>query len=269
MTEHLTVPGGTIAYDVTGAGPLVLCLPGMGDTRDVYRDLVTRLVASGYRVATADIRGHGETSIEWGAYTQAALGDDAAALVEHLGGGPAVVIGHSFTPDSALAAAALLPDAVRAVVTIAPWASAPPAGRLVRGVMQLALRFPAFWGRFYRSLYAGTRPAWLDEHVDRVTAGLRRRGGTRGLRSMVTPTAKDPALRGGIDVPVLIVMGELDPDFKDPRAEAEQYASELAGATDLVMIPDAGHYPHAQQPDAVAGAIERFLARVGLAGQRA
>jgi len=42
----------------------------------------------------------------------------------------------------------------------------------------------------------------------------------------------------------LVVMGEKDPDFKDPAAEAA-FIGERLGAT-VVMVPGTGHYPHAQ-----------------------
>lgn len=39
-TTYLDRPSGRIAYDRIGEGPLVICLPGMGDVRSVYRFLV-------------------------------------------------------------------------------------------------------------------------------------------------------------------------------------------------------------------------------------
>ena len=56
MTEHLTVDGGTLAYELTGtAGPLVVLAHGMGDSREAYRFLVPGLLAAGYRVAAVEI----------------------------------------------------------------------------------------------------------------------------------------------------------------------------------------------------------------------
>ena len=57
MTEFLDMPGGRLAYDLTGQGPLVVCVPGMGDIRATFRHLVPRLAQAGYRVATMDLRG--------------------------------------------------------------------------------------------------------------------------------------------------------------------------------------------------------------------
>ncbi len=38
-TQFLTLPEGNIAYDDQGSGPLVLCVPGLGDLRAEYRFL--------------------------------------------------------------------------------------------------------------------------------------------------------------------------------------------------------------------------------------
>ncbi|MEV1205701.1 alpha/beta fold hydrolase, partial [Microbispora rosea] len=70
VTEFLTIGDGEIAYDVTGEGPLVVMVPGMGDSRRAYRFLVPALTAAGYRVATMDLRGHGESSLGWDSYTR-------------------------------------------------------------------------------------------------------------------------------------------------------------------------------------------------------
>ena len=65
MTEYLTLDEGTIAYDLSGAGPLVVLAHGMGDSRHSYRFVVPALVAAGYRVANVDLRGCGESSTGW------------------------------------------------------------------------------------------------------------------------------------------------------------------------------------------------------------
>ena len=63
MTEFLDDPGGRIAYDVTGSGPLVVLSHGIGVRRQDYRFLAPILAQAGYRVASADLRGHGESSL--------------------------------------------------------------------------------------------------------------------------------------------------------------------------------------------------------------
>ena len=62
-----------------------------------------------------------------------------------------------------------------------------------------------------------------------------------------------------IETPTLVVMGDKDPDFKDPAAEAGWIAGQLKGS--VVMVPGAGHYPHAQDPERVNAAILELIAR--------
>jgi alpha-beta hydrolase superfamily lysophospholipase len=62
MTEFLGIEGGRIAYEVTGTGPLIVLSHGIGDHREAFRFLAPELVTAGFRVASADMRGHGESS---------------------------------------------------------------------------------------------------------------------------------------------------------------------------------------------------------------
>jgi pimeloyl-ACP methyl ester carboxylesterase len=87
-TKYFQQENGKIAYDDTGEGPLVVCVPSLGDVRGEYRFVIPQLVSAGYRVVSMDVRGHGETSIEWSDYTVAAIGKDVIALVRELNVGP-------------------------------------------------------------------------------------------------------------------------------------------------------------------------------------
>jgi pimeloyl-ACP methyl ester carboxylesterase len=72
--HYVETDGGRLAVEITGkeTDPLVICSPGMGDTRDAYEPFAKILVSHGYRVATVDARGHGESSTGFGRY-----GDEA------------------------------------------------------------------------------------------------------------------------------------------------------------------------------------------------
>src|SRR5215470_6143236 len=107
-TRFLERPEGRIAYDVTGEGPLVICSPGMGDLRSVYRFFAPPLVDAGFQAATMDLRGHGESDATFGSYDDVATGTDLVALAKHLGG-PAVLVGNSMSAGAAVWAAAEAP----------------------------------------------------------------------------------------------------------------------------------------------------------------
>ena len=59
-------------------------------------------------------------------------------------------------------------------------------------------------------------------------------------------------------------MGTKDPDFKDPRTEADWIGHALHAR--VMMIDDAGHYPQSQQPESTASAIIQFLDHVKVNG---
>jgi pimeloyl-ACP methyl ester carboxylesterase len=59
---------------------------------------------------------------------------------------------------------------------------------------------------------------------------------------------------------VLVVMGERDPDFADPAAEARWIAERLHG--EVVLVPGAGHYPQVEEPDTVNPPLVEFARQV-------
>src|SRR3954466_4573797 len=120
MTEHMTIAGNTLAYEVSGRGPLVVLAHGIGDSRHSYRFLAPALAAAGYRVANVDIRGCGDSSLGWNGYSRTDIAGDLVALVRPLGG-PAVIIGQSISGGAATVAAATAPDVITGVIELAPF----------------------------------------------------------------------------------------------------------------------------------------------------
>jgi pimeloyl-ACP methyl ester carboxylesterase len=115
MTEFVDVPGGRIACDVTGSGPLAVLSHGIGVRRQDYRFPAPMLAQAGYRVASADLRGHGESSMGWASITRTDVAGDLAALTGQLDG-PAIIVGHSISGGAATIAAATRPDLVAGIV---------------------------------------------------------------------------------------------------------------------------------------------------------
>ena len=63
-------------------------------------------------------------------------------------------------------------------------------------------------------------------------------------------------LAGALQVPTLVVHGAEDPM---PLAGSEEWARAFPRGR-LVVVPEAGHYPHAEQPERFFQAVEAFLA---------
>ena len=277
MTEFLDIEGGRIAYDVTGEGPLVVLSHGIGDRRQAYRFLAPRLAQAGYRVANADLRGHGESSMGWksvtgtDAITRTDIAGDLLALIRHFGG-PAIIVGHSISGGAATIAAAKEPELVSGIVEINPFTKTQkisPGGlmrirRYRRGVTRLAgtqiFRSLRLWMRYLDVAYP-TKPADYADYMAALAAKLREPGRmAEFMKTGKTTPADAGAQLPNVRCPALVVMGTLDPDFADPRAEGDAIVAAMpAGLGRVATVEGAGHYPHAQSPDQVAALAIGFL----------
>lgn len=261
-TEYLTLPGGALAYDQAGpaAGSLVLCIPGMGDTRTAYRFLAPALVKAGYRVVTMDLRGHGESSLDWPEYSPTAVAADITALITHLGGGPAVIIGHSFAAKSAVQVAIANPELVDKLVLLGPAVRHTKPNPFINLAAKAVTSNAALWTMFYKSLYPGDKPADFADYLRDLKEGLRRRGRMAPVRELLDSFPADPAADlSKVTAPALIVMGDRDGDFADPVAEATWIGNALGGKVTTQISLNSGHYPHADDPDNTNSVVSTFL----------
>ena len=266
QVRYLERPQGRVSFTVEGAGPLVVAVPGMGDLRSSYRELVAPLVAAGYRVAVTDLRAHGDSDTTFTEFGDVATARDLIALIEELGG-PAVVLGNSMGAAAAAWAAAERPDLVSGLVLYGPLLRDPAMGRVATGLLHLLYRGmfakpwgAALWAGYYRrTLNRGRTAPWLGEHVAAIRASLSEPGRLRSFRRLtlqLTHSVVEPRL-GDVRAPMLAFVGDLDPDFRDVAAECSWMES--IGA-EVVRVPEAGHYPHAQRPDVTVPGTLDFLA---------
>jgi pimeloyl-ACP methyl ester carboxylesterase len=258
---------------VTGQGPLVVLAHGIGDSRHSYRFLAPALAAAGYRVANVDIRGCGDSSLGWDGYSRTDIAGDLVAVVRHLGG-PAVLIGQSISGGAATIAAATAPEVITGVIELAPFTRNQPVdlGGLVRvkrfraGYLQLAqvlVRGSLPSWKKYLDLAYPVKPADWNGELARIEAKLSEPGRMKALQAMCKAKPADAGAQlPHVSCPVLVVEGSLDPDWADPRAEGEKIIADLpAGLGELAVIEGAGHYPHAQTPDALLALALPFLAK--------
>ena len=107
------------AYFEEGTGPLVLLLHGFPDTAHTFDEVRPALAAAGFRAVSPFMRGYAPTGIPGIDTDVRTLGEDVLALIEALGETEAIVVGHDFGAMAAYAAAALAPERVTELVTIA------------------------------------------------------------------------------------------------------------------------------------------------------
>jgi pimeloyl-ACP methyl ester carboxylesterase len=116
------------------------------------------------------------------------------------------------------------------------------------------------WKSYLPKLYSGQRPADFDDYRRLVVASLGRPRYAKAF-SLTTRTSHEPveARLAEVSAPTTVIMGQQDPDFYDPRAGADWIAHALPAGAEVVVVPEAGHYPQSQRPDITADAILRFL----------
>jgi pimeloyl-ACP methyl ester carboxylesterase len=261
-TQFLKLPDGQIAYDDSGgSGPLVICVPGLGDMRQQYRFFAPKLVAAGFRVVTMDLPGHGQSSVDWPAYSPALVGADIVAMVRHLGASKAFIVGNSMAGGSAVWAAAEIPDRIAGIVLIDPFTRVIPTSSFLMAFLKVAAMRPwgpSFWSMYYGSLYKSAPPADLDSYRAALVANLKEPGRIEATKALIFASqAPCEARIPDVHAPVLVVMGTRDSDFDDPAAEADWVATHLHGKK--LMVDGAGHYPHVEYPEVVAPAVIDFV----------
>lgn len=261
-TQHLNHKLGTIAYDDTGSGPLVLCVPSLGDLRQEYRFLAPQLVEAGFRVITMDVRGMGESSTGWDDYSVAGVGEDMVALLRELDAGPAVAVGTSMAAGAAVWAAAEAPEMVAGLALIGPFVRGETSrlSALLYRVLFARPWGPAAWQWYYNTLYPTRKPDDFPAYSAALRANLAEPGRIEVTYRMVTASkGASEARLSQVSAPVLVLMGTKDPDFKAPEVEARWVAEQLHGR--YAMIEDAGHYPHAEMPEITATHILDFVGK--------
>ena len=262
---YVEVDGGKLAVEVEGEGPLIVCSPGMGDTRDAYAPLAAQLVAAGYRVARFDLRGHGDSTANFTRYGDEPIADDYLTVIKALGGGPAVLAGASMSAAASVIMAAQHPANVAGLILLGPFLRN-GGSNLMLWILRVALWWP--WGPFVWRSYAATLwPGLGDKAGERAASStklLQRTGRWGAFHATVVGANHDVAVKpwlGRTKAPALVVIGEADPDWSDPLAEAKWVASNFTDAETL-QVPGAGHAPMLERPDVVGPGVLRFLERI-------
>jgi pimeloyl-ACP methyl ester carboxylesterase len=100
-------------------GPALLLVHGWGGDGREW-SLLAESLADRFRVIVPDLRGHGRSQVPAQGNTPRAMADDLAALVEALGCGTVVAVGHSMGGQVVNLLTVRHPRAVRSVVALDP-----------------------------------------------------------------------------------------------------------------------------------------------------
>lgn len=268
---QVTVDDGTILeVEVTGEGPALFLVHGFGGAKEDFADHVEWLAAD-HRVVVFDHRGHGASAKpdSADAYSLDRMAADILAIADHLGEDRIRLLGHSMGGMVARRVAVTAPHRLEALVLM-DTSHGPIAaidGDLIEMGAQIALTdgMPVL----KEILDAGSpldNPAYqrlleerpgYQEFQDRKFAALSPMMWATMARA-IRDQADDLALLAEVDVPTLVMVGEVDLPFIE---QSHAMAGTIAGAT-LAVIETAGHSPQFEAPEAWAAVMATFLASI-------
>ncbi|HYR84541.1 MAG TPA: alpha/beta hydrolase [Terriglobia bacterium] len=109
-----------LAYEDRGTGtPAFVFVHGWTCNRSFFAQQAEYFAAR-HRVVSVDLRGHGESDKPRAEYPITAYADDVAYMIEQLGLGEAIAVGHSMGGITVLQLAAAHPERVAAIVMVDP-----------------------------------------------------------------------------------------------------------------------------------------------------
>lgn len=260
-------------YLESGTGPLVLLVHGFPDTAYSWTATRSALAATGFRAVAPFTRGYAPTDIPpTEAYDADTLGRDLIALVHALDGEPAVIVGHDWGASAAYAAAALAPDSLSLLVTLAiphPASISPKPSVIwaVRHFFALNRRSALRWVperdfAYIDELLHRWSPEWNPEPEESAAVKAIFRnpknleaalGYYRALRPWLPSSHKMK-----ISVPTASFAGASD---IMPPAAYERARSRFTGPYEVVPMPG-GHFMHREHPEVFNENLLRVLGRV-------
>ncbi|MFJ9966112.1 alpha/beta fold hydrolase [Streptomyces avermitilis] len=274
MTElrRVSVNGVELNVALAGEGPAVLLLHGFPHTWELWTDVMAGL-SERYRVIAPDLRGFGASTRAKTGYDAGSLADDAAALLETLGAGPAAVVGIDVGTPPALLLALRRSGLVRRLVVMESL-----LGRLPGAESFLAGGAP-WWFGFHavpglaETVLEGNEARYLDWFLDTGTLGegvrpavrdafVRAYTGREALRCAfsyyralpVSATQIERAFdTARLTVPTMAVGSH--PVGAALERQLRPFADDLTGH----LVEDCGHIIPLHRPDALLALLHPFL----------
>lgn len=257
------INGVKMAYTDEGHGTPVVLVHGYPLSRALWAPQVAAL-RSTYRVIAPDLRGFGDSAADGGTnngLSQYAL--DLASLLDHLKVGQVVLAGHSIGGYIALAFARESLGRLRGLMLVStrPGADSTEAANNRRTLAERVGKEgvqPVVDSMAPKiiSAHSQTQKPNLMEQVQGIMRGASPEGVILALHAMASrddSTMLLPTLK----IPTLVLAGEAD--LLVPPDESRKMAEVIPDAR-LTLIPQVGHLPSLEAPEAVNQAMAEFLA---------
>lgn len=270
------VNGLKVHYKMRGTGePVFVLLHGFGASLYSWNAVLEPLGALGTVIAyDRPAFGLTERPLKWegeSPYSPQAQVDLLLGLLDHFGVQRAILVGNSAGGTVAMNFYLQHPERVQALILVSPavyaGGGAPSAIRWLLRTPQMRHLGPLIARQIQTRGPELIELAWYDpSRITKETLSLYKKplqveNWDRALWELTLASRKsDLATRlSEFTLPVLVVTGEADRIV--PTADSVRLAEELPQAT-LVVIPQAGHVAHEEQPEEFLQAVKRFLTSI-------
>jgi len=248
-----------IAVEVSGEGPAVLCIHGLGGSSNVWTPLLPAL--HGHRVIRFDLPGSARSALPAEPLSIALFVRAAEQVLAALGTSRVTVLAHSLGTVVAQHFAVANPDKVDGLLLFGPLAAPPDQGR--PGILARAALaregLPAMQ-EIADAIVAGATGTETKAHNPLALALVREcvmRQSPLGYAASCTAlAAAQPAPVEQLTVPVLLVTG--DQDGVAPAAAAKALAARIGGS-EVRVLAHCGHWTPFEKTAECSAAIEEFF----------
>ena len=252
----------TLNSETYGSGPPLLILHGLFGSGRNWHGVATRL-ADRFRVHAPDLRNHGRSSHAPDMSYEAMVAD-VSGFVDDLGAAPVTLLGHSMGGKIAMLLALRSPALVErlVVVDIAPVGYPDRFEHLLDAMQRLPLdgiRSRADADQWLQTYVPEkTLRLFLLQNLARADGAFHWRLNLQAIRTALPSLMRMPAPSAGVSYggPTAFLRGETSPAV---LPEHRSIIQELFPNAEIETIANAGHLPHAQQPEAFMAALLRFL----------
>ena len=272
--HEIVLHGHRVFYRGAGSGPVVVLVHGITSTSATWANVLPYL-AERFTVIAPDLLGHGESAKPRGDYSLGAYASGIRDLLMALGHERATFVGHSLGGGVAMQLAYQFPEHCERLVLV----SSGGLGRDITALLRAAslpgseLVLPLLVNE--RVLGAGRlvgrvlRRVGLRVHTDleevlrghaSLSDGEARAAFIHTLRTIVDPWGQrvdaSDRLYLAQAIPFLILWGERDPIIP---VEHAREAHQLVPGSRLELFPNAGHFPHLDDPLRFLGLLIDFM----------
>lgn len=250
-----------LSFSEHGSGRPVVILHGLFGSKRNWQSIAKRLAAN-HHVILADLRNHGDSP--WhDAMRYQDMAEDIAALLKRRGLGPTAVVGHSMGGKASMVLALIEPRLVErlCVVDISP---APSGGTLIDYIQDMRSLDLSKFER--RSQVEEALEQTITEPAIRSFLAHNVKVGPSGLSWQVNLATLEAAFDDIMGFPDLhpkhylgktLFLAGGRSDYIQPHHHA--VIESLFPKADIDVIPNAGHWVHAEQPARFIEKISGFL----------